>query len=307
MLRDSSTLDRIRGLTTLEKYLRLTQDELNRLVTELKKIFDIVRVVDASLQRTVVFDEQGSHVDEHRNCFEVWNKRGRCENCISARAFSQKGKFSKFEFIGNEIYYVTSQYLEVDGIPYLLEIVQKNKDFTIDGAFGKENFIEKIKGYASELYTDSLTHANNRRYYDDQIKALPMAAVAMMDVDHFKSINDTYGHACGDRALQEVAEVIERNVRSSDNLIRYGGDEFLLAFPTMKSEYLYAVLEKIRRAVETCTLKDYPDLHITLSIGGAFGHASVEKLMLAADKELYKAKVERNKTIVDQKAVAKEG
>ena len=294
-------------MNTLGKYLKLTQEELNNLVTDLRKVFDIVRLVDVSLQRTVIFDESGGrHVDEHRNCFEIWNKKGRCQNCISARAFAQKGKFSKFEFIGNEIYYVISQYIEVDGSPYLLEMVEKNKDYTITGAFGKENFIEKIKGYANELYTDSLTHTNNRRYYDDQIKALPMAAVAMIDVDRFKSINDTYGHVCGDKALQGVAKVIESNVRQSDNLIRYGGDEFLLAFPTMKSEYLYAVLEKIRRAVESYVLKEYPELHITLSIGGAHGHASVEKLMRAADKALYESKVERNKTTVSNKEVTEE-
>ena len=81
-------------MNTLGKYLKLTQEELNNLVTDLRKVFDIVRLVDVSLQRTVIFDENGGrHVDKHRNCFEIWNKKDDAKTVFQPVHLLRKGNF----------------------------------------------------------------------------------------------------------------------------------------------------------------------------------------------------------------------
>ena len=86
------------------------------------------------------------------------------------------------------------------------------------------------RAFKEELYRDSLTGAYNRRYYEEVVrKTIGPAGVALLDVDNFKICNDTYGHYAGDMALKTAANAIQSCIRESDLLIRYGGDEFLLA------------------------------------------------------------------------------
>ena len=125
----------------------------------------------------------------------------------------------------------------------------------------------------------------------------------MIDIDHFKDINDGYGHVVGDLALRSSADLIQSCVRSSDQLIRYGGDEFILCFSKITEEAFRRKLQRIRKKVEQLCFKEYPDLHITLSIGGYYEQSIVRNLMPLADRMLYTAKEQRNtvkigKTIV---------
>lgn len=94
---------------------------------------------------------------------------------------------------------------------------------------------QKLK---EELYKDPLTGAYNRRYYEEVVrKSIGPAGIALMDVDDFKICNDTYGHHAGDVALKTVASAIQSCIRSSDLLIRYGGDEFLLVLPAFRETF----------------------------------------------------------------------
>jgi putative two-component system response regulator len=189
---------------------------------------------------------------------------------------------------------VTSQFVTVDDKPYILEIVQNISDATLEGAFGGESFINQMKDYTDEIYTDSLTHISNRRYYDDQIKNLEMDGVAMIDVDSFKAINDHYGHLAGDAALAYVAHVLRQAVRADDSVIRYGGDEFLISFASIPENVFAMRLNCILEAVRKIRLEDFPDVRVTISIGGAYGRDSTLELMKAADQVLYVAKKTRN-------------
>ncbi len=282
----------------MNSYPILTTSELSILINKLALIFDVVRIVDASLQRVITYDSEGNRSYSHCHCYDVWNKHRRCQNCISSLAYRDKSRVTKFEFVGNDIYHVTSQYIVVDDTPCLLEIVEKVSDLALSGSYGKEAFIEKITEYTDRIYNDSLTKVNNRRYYDEQIRYLNMNAVAMMDIDYFKHINDTYGHRCGDLFLAKVARVTHQCISSQDSLIRYGGDEFLIAFPELTMEEFHHKLEDIRINVSNIKIPAYPDIHVTISIGGIWNvnkkMEHTDKMMLYADRALYEAKVLRN-------------
>lgn len=101
-----------------------------------------------------------------------------------------------------------SKYVLVDEQPYMLEMVSRVTDETLFAAYGKSEFVNTIEGLNKKLYTDPLTGAYNRRYYNDQLCGLLSAAnsFALVDVDRFKQVNDSFGHPAGDLALKAVAE-----------------------------------------------------------------------------------------------------
>lgn len=273
----------------------MTKQEINILVRELKKIFDIVRLVDVTITTQYSLDKNGELIEEPFRCFSVWNKNERCENCISAKAFSQKTQMTKFEFINHDVYHVISKYVEIDGTPYMLEMVSKLSDETLFSAYGQEQFVDTISTYNRKLYVDSLTGAYNRRYFEDQLLGLKNEhAVAMMDVDNFKMINDTYGHKAGDKALKTIVNTIQKNMRNTDALIRYGGDEFLIVFSDVAVDVFGCRLESIRKAVHEIVMDEYPQLRLSLSIGGIYSINEDIDFINEADKMLYDAKKSKN-------------
>ncbi len=278
--------------------LALTRTELDDLIHELSEVFDIVRTVDATLQKAVVYTPDGKVYETEHSCYDAWNKDGRCNNCVSAMAFRDKTRLSKFEFIGPEVFHVVSQYIEVDGDPALLEIVSKENNEVLFGTIGKARLVQKLQQFAEQSYTDPLTKANNRRYWDEQVGNLMIDAVAMIDVDYFKQVNDTFGHECGDLALQAVAQAIKSSIRRDDTLIRYGGDEFTVAYVGMQPQFLYDRLESIRKRVEGIVIEGHEDIKLTISIGGAAGKTPAKELMRHADEALYESKKTRNRVTV---------
>ena len=137
-----------------------------------------------------------------------------------------------------------------------------------------------------------------RRYYEEVVRNnLGPAGIALMDIDDFKICNDTYGHHAGDLALETVAKAIRSCIRETDLLIRYGGDEFLLIFPHIPEHVFIKRLEQIRATVQALHMIEYPDLHLTVSIGGVYGACTLDPGIRQADKLLYQAKECRNKCI----------
>lgn len=149
---------------------------------------------------------------------------------------------------------------------------------------------------------DGLTGLWNRNYFNDRLardqaeaarKQTPLALV-MCDLDHFKRLNDSYGHPAGDAVLQTFAVILNRELRAYDVACRYGGEEFSLILPRTTAEEAVGVCERIRRAVELTSFKKYPEMHATVSFGVADrtedGTFEPTKLIEAADKTLYHAK-----------------
>lgn len=163
-----------------------------------------------------------------------------------------------------------------------------------------------------ETYTDPLTGLYNRRYMEKRFgEELSLAkrkehsvACVMIDIDHFKSINDIYGHAAGDLVLQGVAEIGKEKLREYDTLSRYGGEEFVLLLTETDYDTALVVAEKLRKAIEE---KEFVSEGKTISVTASFGvYASeVDELSNAdeftcrADEALYKAKGSgRNKVVL---------
>lgn len=153
-----------------------------------------------------------------------------------------------------------------------------------------------------EVGMDVLTRLLNRRFLPTIFKreiahanrnGTPLS-VLIIDVDKFKQINDSYGHQTGDEILCKVSQVFYNNVRSSDYVFRYGGDEFLIVMTEVSEHVTRQVAERIRMMVskQTIIAPDGQHIGLSLSIGGAIfsGHPDYERLIQAADKALYRAK-----------------
>lgn len=151
--------------------------------------------------------------------------------------------------------------------------------------------------------TDDLTGLKNRRaFYELGARTLEHAqryghpvCVVMLDIDRFKRINDTWGHAAGDEAIKAVAQVIRQTVRATDISGRVGGEEFAVLLPESSAEEAAAQAERLRQAVAGLSLRQGADeIPITCSLGVAErdGESSLDRLMRRADLALYEAKVQ---------------
>ncbi len=155
-----------------------------------------------------------------------------------------------------------------------------------------------------EAQTDFLTHLYNRRYLHEWLdqyveSSLPDSifelSVLLIDVDHYKEVNDVFGHDTGDIVLQEVAKLIRINIRESDKASRYGGDEFVVVLPGATTGQATPIAERILNAVRSNIFKNNAEIKITLSIGiyywtGTKSSYSFDSIIQAADEALYNAK-----------------
>ncbi len=173
----------------------------------------------------------------------------------------------------------------------------------------EEEFQRKL--YESAL-RDGLTKIYNKRYFSERIESEFAYAIRhqislslfMMDIDHFKSVNDTYGHLAGDAVLSEPAQRIQNGIRSEDVFARYGGEEFALISRGITEEHAILLGERLRRIVadRPFDLPDGTKLTVTISIGVAAlplpDINSSQDLVDAADRALYEAKHQgRNRVI----------
>ena len=265
----------------------------------LKNVFDVVRLVDVERTCVLNVDDQGHIMDEDHPCFAVWNRENRCENCVSYKAFTQKTQLAKIEFMGEDAYQVVSKYVEVEGRACVLELVVKlRKDMPLS-FHGREHLVRSLHQYSQELYQDALTGAFNRRYYEEQFCGKDSAdGVAVLDVDNFKAINDTYGHQAGDAALRTIVQAIVGCIRNSDILIRYGGDEFLLVFPEIPEPVFNRRLQEISAAVSNAAVPDYPKMQLSVSVGGVYKMTPLSDAVYRADALMYKAKSEKRRMML---------
>lgn len=149
-------------------------------------------------------------------------------------------------------------------------------------------------------HLDSLTGVANRYALNEYIKLLENqptqfseTCLMVIDIDHFKQVNDVYGHLMGDQVIQFVAEKLKENIRTSDLLVRYGGDEFIVLIENVGMERALKIAEKIRSEIYEAKPLDNvrcPDLKVSISIGVAIGATSWMALLEKADRALFQAK-----------------
>lgn len=164
-----------------------------------------------------------------------------------------------------------------------------------------DNYKATIDGLFKQTIIDSLTGLNNRYYLNTVMEREVGSSkrydydfcLMMLDVDHFKSINDTYGHISGDSVLREMGALTKQAIRTIDSAIRYGGEEFLLVLPHTAIQEASLLAQRIRKSVENHKFSDVGDRQITISIGVAQFQKSdndMHKLIKRADEALYRAK-----------------
>ena len=166
---------------------------------------------------------------------------------------------------------------------------------------------------------DPLTGLANRREFEaalageiDRVaRAGEPALVLMIDIDHFKKVNDTHGHPAGDLVLKGVAQALHDCIRPMDTVARFGGEEFAMILPNCAPSFGLTVAERVRKKVEDRAIPITPgqQVHVTVSIGGAFApqwvRSSAPLWIERADQQLYRAKSEgRNRACLEQPTVS---
>lgn len=202
------------------------------------------------------------------------------------------------------------EYTEFDIPDTLLDEIQQNIEHIIrDFDVPEENKMEVIKQinyiYTRTKYlsiTDELTGLSNRRCFDNTLEKEFLRALrynnkltlVMFDIDHFKTVNDTYGHPCGDYILKEVANAALQTFRKTDTVFRFGGEEFVVILTETDIKQSEIPLERFRKTIETLDLTyQNQQINITVSIGACQLDQSIgnkEEFLQKADNALYDAK-----------------
>lgn len=273
-----------------------------------EKTFESIRLVDP-VKKNVVTLFNGALKDMELNCYSFWGKDESCDNCVSLRAYVENQTYVKIEYSANKVFMVTAIPIELDNRRIAVELI---KDAT-------NNLIFETKGLPdterSEIHAiidsmnnltmrDALTGLYNRRFINEKLPIDLVGAalsekhisVIMADIDHFKNVNDTYGHLTGDCILKAFANVLTSCLRrDSDWVSRFGGEEFIVCLPGADVAKVCELAERMRRTTEQT---EFQCGEHTLRITASFGVCSImpregdsaETMIDAADKKLYLAK-----------------
>ena len=281
-----------------------SDDQLQDMMDQLRCVFDVVRLVDP--EKMEVLDDGtggGARGCKNQQCHAIWGKGDRCKNCISLNVLHSRSQAVKLEFVDDNVYAVFAKYVQLNGQGRVLEMVYKIREELLLEAYGRTTFMEYVNSYNQQFYQDVLTGAYNRRFYEEQAKTDHIYnGVVMIDGNHFKQINDQFGHAAGDAALRTVAQTVLGCIRSTDRLVRYGGDEFILLLVSIPYDAFQRKLEEIVSKVARATPPGFPHIHLGITMGGVYGMESVEEAVAMADRLMYQGK--RNNSAIETINVA---
>lgn len=184
--------------------------------------------------------------------------------------------------------YCTSQILTMS-VGYIYASVIEQNEVMLQQRANTDPLTKTLNRH--ELYR-RLTHslANCRRHQQP-------SCLIMIDIDHFKSVNDTHGHLVGDSVLIEVCRVIEQRIRETDLLFRYGGEEFALLLPQENLQKTTSIAEDLRRKIEAHVFPKGINLTISLGVAETHQDDNDQSLLNRADTALYRAKNKRNQVI----------
>nr|WP_319214715.1 GGDEF domain-containing protein [uncultured Trichococcus sp.] len=300
----------------LEINLKGFQTLISQLIT-FDKMYEQVRIVDP-VNKAVLFvknKNQEELMPVREACFGIWGKGEVCKNCISMRAYNENDTFIKIETSPDKIIMVTAIPVKIEDEVVIVELLKNVTKSMIlgDRELTESMEIKRLLDQANAAaVTDELTKIYNKRYI---IERLPVDMVKshlenqpisllMADIDHFKKINDTYGHLAGDYILKEVAGILGKKTRQdTDWIARFGGEEFMVCLTNTDKEIAMAIADGMRKAIED-TVFSYNGEKIRLT--SSFGLHTLtgeemidyETLIHCSDKKLYEAKkTGRNKVI----------
>ena len=189
--------------------------------------------------------------------------------------------------------------------------IRESDDERLRGSVREQQQVEVLEDLSKQAAHDPLTGLFNRRHLDQILSGEIARAhrtgssvgLLLSDIDHFKEINDRYGHKAGDVMLQELSKLLKKCVRSADVVCRYGGEEFVVIMPGVSISTLRRCAEEIRSRVQELFVEHGGDqIHTTISLGAAvfpLHGSNGDEVLISADQALYQAKREgRNRVVV---------
>jgi putative two-component system response regulator len=253
----------------------MTKAQAGREIERLKDMYPVVQLLDQN------------QLESEHYCL-LLGQNCPCMRKVCEEVIESGGERTELLGIGDENHSATARYVNVEGTPSVILTAMPL-------AYGEN------QSDADLLYRDALTGVYNRRYYEDMLHHQPVfAGVAVIDIDDFKMVNDTLGHHAGDIAIKTIAQTINSCIRETDQLVRYGGDEFVLVLNSIESEDFKNKLRRIADCVSSSRVPDYEHLNLTVSIGGvqAAGRP-VEQAVRQADNLMYRAKTHHDTVVTD--------
>ncbi len=214
------------------------------------------------------------------------------------------GIFDDFEQISRKNF-IINKYVVFLGDDFKLN--DKITDEINNISFTRDSLLKKNLELERQAYYDNLTKVFNRNKFNELLKREINRArrykislsFAIFDIDHFKHVNDNFGHLIGDKVLVEFSSLIARNIRESDIFARWGGEEFVLLMPEINGDDAKKVAEKIRKSIENHTFEVVGKVTCSIGIAQFDINMSVEELISSSDKALYFAKENgRNKVVL---------
>jgi diguanylate cyclase (GGDEF)-like protein/PAS domain S-box-containing protein len=294
----------ITPLKETEHKLAISHDYIQKVIDTLPDSTVVINISDYSLQLTNqaarALYNGNREIDKGMACYRLFHKRGTpctglSEPCpihevmLTGKPVSVRHKH--FDYHGNTLYIdVRSTPLFDSSGQKITQIVESHHDVTAT--------VEMEKQLQHLAITDRLTQVYNRLKFDEELKSQIEWAhdsnntlgLIMFDLDHFKQVNDNHGHDIGDLVLKNTVELVQKNIRRSDTLARWGGEEFMIITPLTDIFELKTICESLRQEIEQLTHTQAG--HVTASFGGSILRSgdTIATLVKRVDAALYQSK-----------------
>lgn len=280
-------------------------EEVTERLSIFKDMYSYIRIVEPIEKRTHAQLDVGENSPAYEPCYNFWDTDKHCENCISMRALNNQKSAVKIEIKDDHTFLIQAFHVSFEDKSYIVEML---KDITEEQIIMSEksekvDLHQYVKNLNSKLIIDDLTGIYNRRYVEERLPADMHSArvknqsvtVVMADIDHFKKLNDTYGHLAGDNVLVEFADLLKNSIReTTDWVARFGGEEFLIVLNGVDRKAAWAIVEKIRQKIEGHVFEfDQKKIQLTCSFGVHVVQdeaCDVQTVIGPADECLYLAK-----------------
>ena len=268
--------DKTQGTEQHDQLPDMSRDELEAEMGRLLGVYPVVRFLDED------------DIEEEESCL-LYGGACVCVRGVCKDVLRNGGSRTHRVLMGDQVHRASARYVNVDGKPGVLMCAQP-VDAVASGMLSEEL-----------LYHDALSGAYNRRFYEDNLRNQHVfAGVAVLDLDDFKLVNDTLGHHAGDVAIKTAVSVLRSCIRSTDMLVRYGGDEFVLVIPGISADVFARKLQDMGDKLAETPVPGYENINLTVSIGGVLSEGrTAEEAVRQADGLMYKAKGRKNFVITD--------
>ncbi len=271
----------------------------------LSKIFDSIQDPFCILDRDYKIVRTNEAYSQKKNkpvkkligerCYEILYERNSvCEDCVVEKAFMSGDPCAKEKRLtspdGTEEWMEIYTYPIIDESRVVLHVIEYVRDIT-----ERKRMEEELKKLAS---TDRLTQAYNRLKFEEIItreiervkRYNQLLSMAMLDIDYFKKVNDTYGHLVGDYVLKTIADIVRENIRKIDYLVRWGGEEFMIIFPETDLERTKELAERIRKVIGNYSFDKAGKVTVSFGVSQFKEGDTEDDFIKRVDDAMYKAK-----------------